>query len=196
LIKRIIDIVVSSVLIFLLSPLLVVIAVLVKFSSPGPALFRPIRVGRDGEPFKMNKFRTMRVGGEKDWMQRFDPENIDEFVFQSEDDPRITKVGGFLRRTSLDELPNFFNTFGGSMSLVGPRPEEPEVVAHYSPKMRGRLTVKPGITGLAQVSGRGELPLADTIGYDLDYVKDRTLWMDLKLLIQTPLTIFSRRGAL
>jgi lipopolysaccharide/colanic/teichoic acid biosynthesis glycosyltransferase len=144
----------------------------------------------------MYKFRSMRIGGEKDWMKRFDPEKMDEFVFQSEDDPRITGTGRFLRKTSLDELPNLLNVLGGSMSLVGPRPEEPEVVEHYTDEMLRRLEVKPGITGLAQISGRGELPLKEIIALDLDYVKNHTFGTDLLILIKTPLTVFTRRGAL
>jgi len=159
-------------------------------------LFKPIRVGRNGSPFKMLKFRTMAVGGEKDWREKLDPDQLEDFVFQSEDDPRITKLGRKLRKTSLDELPNLLNVFGGSMSLVGPRPEEPEIVAHYTPAMRRRLVVKPGITGLAQISGRGDLPLAKTIAYDLDYIEKQSFGYDLALLFKTPAAVFSRRGAL
>jgi lipopolysaccharide/colanic/teichoic acid biosynthesis glycosyltransferase len=194
--KRIIDVLVSALLITVLSPLYLLLAVLVKLSSPGPALFKPVRAGRGGIPFTMYKFRSMRVGGEKDWLKRFDPAKIGDFVFQAEDDPRITAAGRFLRKTSLDELPNLFNVLGGSMSLVGPRPEEPEVVEHYTPEMRRRLDVKPGLTGLAQISGRGELPLREVIAKDIEYVDRRSFWLDLNILIRTPFTVFSRRGAL
>lgn len=194
--KRSFDLIVSFVLLVILTPILILIALFVKLSSPGPVLFKPVRSGKDGKPFTMYKFRSMRVGGEKEWMKRFDPEQMDDFVFQSEDDPRITKTGRFLRKTSLDELPNLFNVLAGSMSLVGPRPEEPEVVEHYSPEMRRRLEVKPGITGLAQISGRGELPLKEVIALDLAYVDSRSFLGDLLILLKTPFTVFSRHGAL
>lgn len=194
--KRAFDILVSLILLIFLIPLLILIALLVKLSSPGPALFKPVRAGLNGEPFIMYKFRSMRVGGEKDWMKRFDPEKMDDFVFQTESDPRITPIGRFLRKTSLDELPNLFNVSGGSMSLVGPRPEEPEVVEHYTPEMRRRLNVKPGITGLAQISGRGDLPMKEVIALDLAYVDSHSLATDLKILFKTPATVFTRRGAL
>lgn len=194
--KRSFDFLVSFILLVILIPLLILLALLVKLSSPGPALFKPARVGLNGKLFKMYKFRSMRTGGEKDWMKRFDPKNLGDFVFQSEDDPRITSVGRFLRKTSLDELPNLFNVFIGTMSLVGPRPEEPEVVEHYGNEMHRRLDVKPGITGLAQISGRGELPLKEVIALDLAYVDTRSFGADLLILIKTPLTVFTRRGAL
>jgi lipopolysaccharide/colanic/teichoic acid biosynthesis glycosyltransferase len=177
-------------------PLLLFIAVLVKLSSPGPAFYKAVRVGLRGRPFTMYKFRSMRTGGEKDWLKRFDPATMETFVFQTEDDPRITGVGRVLRRTSLDELPNLINVAGGSMSLVGPRPEEPEIVEHYTEEMRRRLAVKPGITGLAQISGRGELPLAYVIAKDLEYVANGSIWQDIKIMVKTPFTVFSRRGAL
>ncbi len=182
-------------MLLILWPFMLIIAVLVKLSSPGPALYKPVRVGLNGRPFTMHKFRSMRTGGEKDWMKRFNPAKIDEFVFQTEDDARITGVGRFLRRTSLDELPNLLNVLGGSMSLVGPRPEEPEVVEHYTEEMKRRLTVKPGITGLAQISGRGELPLKVVVARDLEYVDKRSFCYDLLILWKTPFTVFTRQGA-
>ncbi len=195
-IKRLIDIIISLIMILILWPLMLVIAVWIKLDSRGPAFFKPTRIGLNARPFRMFKFRTMKTGGEKDWMKRFDPAKIDEFVFQAEDDPRITKAGRFLRKTSLDELPNLFNVLGGTMSLVGPRPEEPEVVGHYDERMRRRLTVKPGITGLAQISGRGEMPLKDVIDKDLEYIDNQSVRLDIKILFKTPFMVFSRRGAL
>ncbi len=193
--KRLFDVAVSFAALLVLWPFMLVIAVLVKLSSPGPALFKTRRVGFNGAPFTMYKFRTMRTGGEKDWMKRFDPAKMDEFVFQTEDDARITGVGRLLRRTSLDELPNLVNVLGGSMSMVGPRPEEPEVAEHYTKEMKRRLSVKPGITGLAQISGRGELRLKDVIAKDLEYIDKRSFCYDLLILGRTPFTVFTRRGA-
>jgi lipopolysaccharide/colanic/teichoic acid biosynthesis glycosyltransferase len=195
-VKRLLDIVVSLMLLLVLWPLMLIIALVIKLSSPGPALFKPTRVGLNERPYTMYKFRSMKPGGEKDWLKRFDPSKMDEFVFQTENDDRITGFGRFLRRTSLDELPNLLNVLGGSMSLVGPRPEEPEIVELYTGEMKKRLSVKPGLTGLAQVSGRGELPLKVAMAKDLEYVDKRSFWLDLKILAKTPLTVFSRRGAL
>ena len=193
--KRLMDITISVLLLILLWPLTLLIALWIRLDSPGPALFRPTRVGFNGKLFTMYKFRTMHVGGEKDWLKRFDPDKIEEFVFQTDEDPRLTKSGRFLRKTSLDELPNLLNVLGGSMSMVGPRPEEPEVVEHYTDDMRRRLTIKPGITGFAQISGRGELPLREVIAKDLEYVDNHSFLKDIGILLKTPFTVISRRGA-
>lgn len=182
-------------MLLLLWPFMLLIALWIRLDSSGPALFKPTRIGLKGHPFTIFKFRTMRVGGEKDWLKRFDPAKIEDFVFQTDEDLRLTMSGRFLRKASLDELPNLINVLGGSMSLVGPRPEEPEVVEHYTEEMKRRLTVKPGITGLAQISGRGELPLKDTINKDIEYVEKRSFRYDLEILLKTPLTVFTRRGA-
>lgn len=124
-----------------------------------------------------------------------DPEDISNFVFQSKNDNRVTKVGAFLRRTSLDELPQLFNVLIGNMSLVGPRPEIPDVVKHYPEHYRQRLFVKPGITGLAQVSGRGEIELGKTIFYDLTYIKNFSVLNDFKLLFKTAVSVLKKEGA-
>lgn len=194
--KRLMDVTVSVLLLILLWPLMLLISLWIRLDSPGSALFKPTRIGLNDKPFTMYKFRTMRVGGEKDWLKRFDPKKIEDFKFQTDDDPRLTKSGRFLRKTSLDELPNLLNVLGGSMSLVGPRPEEPEVVKYYTDEMRRRLSVKPGITGLAQISGRGELPLKEVIAKDLEYVDNRSFLSDLGILIKTSFTVFSRHGAI
>lgn len=175
---------------------MLLIALWIRLDSPGPALFKPTRIGFNGKPFTMYKFRTMRVGGEKDWLKRFDPDKIGEFVFQTDEDPRLTKSGRALRKTSLDELPNLLNVLGGTMSLVGPRPEEPEIVEHYDERARRRLAVKPGITGPAQISGRGELPLKQVIDKDIEYVDNHSFLYDLKIFCRTPFSVFSRRGAI
>ncbi len=188
-IKRFFDFSVSLIILILTAPLYLVIAIFIKVDSKGTVFYKPSRVGKNGRPYVMYKFRTMVEDAPKTWLDRFDPENIDEFVFQEEDDPRATRVGRFLRKTSLDELPNFINVLIGNMSLVGPRPEEREIAEHYSEFQKKRLAVKPGITGLAQVNGRSELKLGETIKLDIEYIDNRSLWLDIKILLKTPFAI-------
>jgi lipopolysaccharide/colanic/teichoic acid biosynthesis glycosyltransferase len=124
------------------------------------------------------------------------PEDIGNFVFQSKSDNRITKIGAFLRKTSLDELPQLFNVFMGNMSIVGPRPEIPEVVKYYPEEYKQRLLVSPGITGLAQISGRGEIELGKTIFYDLTYIKEFSVWNDIKIIFKTFASVLKKEGAM
>jgi exopolysaccharide biosynthesis polyprenyl glycosylphosphotransferase len=173
-IKRIADILVSSLLIVLLTPLLVLIAILVRVDSPGPAFFAQKRVGRDGELFDIFKFRSML---------RSAPRYAKSPTTSS--DPRITRVGRVLRRLSLDELPQLFNVLMGTMSLVGPRPEMPFIVNRYDSRQRARLRVKPGITGLWQLSADRAFPIHQNIEYDLYYIRNRTFSMDAAILIHT-----------
>jgi len=123
---------------------------------------------------------------------KFDPDN---FVFQEKNDPRITNSGRFLRKTSLDELPQLLNIINGSMSLVGPRPEVPEIVDKYTPEQRSRLNMPPGVTGLAQINGRSDLPLTQTLNYDMQYVKDWSIWLDVKILWKTFFVVFTGKDA-
>lgn len=167
----------------------------IKLDSKGPAVFKQVRVGINGREFKIYKFRTMIVNAEKKRALDIDPENLGKFVFQSKSDNRITKVGGFLRKTSLDELPQLFNVLIGNMSLVGPRPEIPDVVKFYPENYKQRLMVVPGITGLAQVSGRGEIELGKTIFYDLTYIKNFSVIYDFKILLKTFVSVFKHEGA-
>lgn len=193
--KRFFDVILASVGIVILSPLLLVIFIMIKLSSKGPALFKQIRVGKNGKNFIIYKFRTMVVNAEAKRQLEIDPDNIENFVFQSKNDNRVTKVGSFLRKSSLDELPQLFNVFNGTMSLVGPRPEIPDVVKYYPESYRARLLVTPGITGLAQVSGRGEIELGRTVYYDLTYIANFSLWLDIKILFKTVGSVFKREGA-
>ncbi|WP_163195295.1 sugar transferase [Clostridium thermarum] len=195
-IKRILDIFLSLIGIILLLPVFLIIMVLIKFDSKGPALFKQVRVGKDGKNFVIYKFRTMVADAEAKRQLEINPEDISNFVFQSKSDNRITKVGAFLRKTSLDELPQLFNVLIGNMSLVGPRPEIPEVVKFYPEEYRQRLLVSPGITGLAQVSGRGEIELGKTISYDLTYIKNFTVWYDIKILFKTLSAVLKKEGAM
>lgn len=193
--KRLLDIFLSIIGIILLSPLFLILIIAIKLDSKGPAIFKQVRIGKDEIPFTIYKFRTMVVNAESKKTLEIDPENIENFVFQSKNDDRITKVGGFLRASSLDEIPQLFNVLIGNMSMVGPRPEIPDVVKLYPENYRQRLLVKPGITGLAQVSGRGEIELGKTIFYDLSYIKAFSLWFDIKIIFRTFKNVLKKEGA-
>jgi exopolysaccharide biosynthesis polyprenyl glycosylphosphotransferase len=179
--KRLVDFVGSLVVLVLGSPLLLLLAILIRIDSAGPVLFEQERVGRNGRLFRMFKFRTMHVSA--------DPY---EFSPQMPTDPRITRLGRLLRRTSLDELPQLFNVLQGSMSLVGPRPEMPFIVAKYTQHHKQRLQVKPGLTGLWQLSGDRNYLIHENIEYDLYYIQHRNFFMDLAILLHT--AIFAMRG--
>jgi exopolysaccharide biosynthesis polyprenyl glycosylphosphotransferase len=179
--KRALDLVLSSMLLLLLAPVFLLIAILIHLDSPGPALFTQKRVGRDGTLFGMYKFRSMRASA-----PRYEPSPI------ASTDPRITRIGRFLRRTSLDELPQLINVFVGNMSLVGPRPEMPFIVDSYSARQRQRLQVIPGLTGLWQLSPDRAFPIHNNIQYDLYYIRNRNFFMDMAILIHT--LFFAMRG--
>ncbi len=193
--KRISDIILAAIGIVILSPVFIILAIWIKMDSKGPAVFKQVRVGKDGKDFTIYKFRTMVVNAEKKKELNIDPGNLENFVFQSKSDNRITKSGAFLRKTSLDEIPQLFNVFIGNMSLVGPRPEIPDVVKFYPEAYKQRLLVTQGITGLAQISGRGEIELGKTIYYDLTYIKQFSLWTDIKILFGTVFSVFKKEGA-
>lgn len=193
--KRLFDAAVSAGLIVLSSPLLAVLAVLVKLDSPGPILFRQERVGFEGAPFKMLKFRSMVVDAEARLAEHADRNEGNGVLFKIRNDPRITRIGGFLRRYSLDELPQLFNVLSGSMSLVGPRPPLPKEVLAYEQDVRRRLLVKPGVTGLWQVSGRSNLSWQDSVRLDLYYVENWSLAGDLIILLRTARAVLGGHGA-
>jgi exopolysaccharide biosynthesis polyprenyl glycosylphosphotransferase len=195
LIKRIFDILLSLIGIVILLPVFLIIILIIKIDSKGPSIFKQIRVGKNGKPFTIYKFRTMVINAESKRELDIDPENVKNFVFQSKNDDRITKIGEFLRKSSLDETPQLFNVLIGNMSIVGPRPEIPDVVKYYSDNYRQRLLVTPGITGLAQVSGRGEIELGKTIYFDLKYIKKFSLWLDVKIFFKTIFSVFQGTGA-
>lgn len=195
LVKRVFDLVGAVALITLLSPVLALIALLVRGSSPGPVIFRQQRVGAFGIPFQMYKFRSMVVDAE----QRLgDLHHLDEgngVLFKVKDDPRITRIGRILRRYSLDELPQLFNVLNGTMSLVGPRPPLSTEVEKYEEHVHRRLLVRPGLTGLWQVSGRSLLSWEDTVRLDLYYVENWSLASDLIILLRTARAVFGSTGA-
>jgi exopolysaccharide biosynthesis polyprenyl glycosylphosphotransferase len=195
LIKQALDRLLGSMLFMLLGPLLAGIAVAIKRTSPGPVLFRQIRIGADGRPFQMLKFRSMVVDAED---RRADLEVKDEgngVLFKIRNDPRVTRVGALLRRYSLDELPQLWNVVRGDMSLVGPRPPLPQEVIGYSADAIRRLRVRPGMTGLWQVSGRSDLTWEESLRLDLRYVDNWSLALDATILWRTWRAVLSRRGA-
>jgi exopolysaccharide biosynthesis polyprenyl glycosylphosphotransferase len=191
------DIVGAAMLLLVLSPLLLVLALTVKLTSPGPVFFRQERVGVDGTRFRMTKFRSMRVDAEAllEELRAQQPDAGNEVLFKIKDDPRITKVGRFLRRFSLDEMPQLFNVLGGEMSLVGPRPPLASEVAQYHDEVHRRLLVKPGMTGLWQVSGRSDLSWEETVRLDLSYVANWSITGDLVILFKTARAVMSSAGA-
>lgn len=180
----------------LLSPAIVTIAALVRLTTPGPALFRQTRIGRDGREFSMIKFRTMVQNAESlKGTLTASNDNADGLLFKMRADPRITPLGRFLRKYSLDELPQLFNVLGGSMSLVGPRPPLPAEVAQYGEDVRRRLLVKPGLTGLWQISGRSDLPWEESVRLDLRYVENWSLMYDVMILWKTVSAVIRGSGA-
>lgn len=193
LVKNVFDRLVAAALLVLLAPLLVGLAVAVRVTSPGPALFRQTRVGRDGKLFTILKFRTMRRGSEQQKITLVS--DRDGVLFKIRNDPRVTPLGTRMRRTSLDELPQLINVVRGHMSLVGPRPPLPEEVARYGDDVRRRLLVRPGMTGLWQVSGRSDLSWEESVRLDLRYVENWSLTLDLQILWKTWSAVARGQGA-
>lgn len=193
--KRAIDIVGALIGLLLTAPLMIVTAVLIKLDSRGPVLFIQERVGENGRTFKIYKFRSMVANAEELLDQLVDLEALDEPVFKLKNDPRVTRLGRFLRRWSVDELPQLFNVLKGDMSLVGPRPEEVRIVRYYNDWHRGRLVAKPGMTGPVQVSGRGNLSLEERVRLELDYIQNYSLQRDLSILLRTIPTVIRGDGS-
>jgi exopolysaccharide biosynthesis polyprenyl glycosylphosphotransferase len=193
--KRTIDVVCASFALIVLSPFAATIAVLIKVSSPGPVFFRQLRTGRNGEPFSIYKFRTMREGADDDQSALRAQNEVDGPIFKIRNDPRITRVGSFLRKTSLDELPQLLNVLRGEMSLVGPRPfpvSESDQITGWAAR---RFDVRPGMTGLWQVSGRNDLSFDELERLDYGYVASWSFAWDLKILLQTPRCVLQQKGA-
>ena len=182
--KRILDLLLAAVSAVLSAPAIAILAVAIRLESPGHPIYRQTRVGKDGEEFQIYKLRTMVAGAE----------SIGAGLAIQEGDERITRLGAFVRRYSLDELPNLYNVLRGEMAIVGPRPTVPVQVQQYSERQRGRLSVKPGITGWAQVNGRASLPWDERIELDLWYVDHRSLALDLKILARSLRLVASGRG--
>ncbi|BCJ66287.1 sugar transferase [Polymorphospora rubra] len=194
-VKEVVDRVGAAFLLVLLAPVLLVVAVAIRRDSPGPVLFRQVRTGRDGSPFLMYKFRSMYLDAEARLAELAHLNEHDGVLFKIRDDPRVTPVGRWLRRLSLDELPQLFNVLRGQMSLVGPRPPLPQEVAAYPDDVRRRLAVKPGMTGLWQVSGRSDLSWEEAIRLDLRYVENWSLSLDIVILMRTATAVARSSGA-
>lgn len=195
LVKRVMDVTIALLMFLLGLPLILIIAVAIKLDSRGPILFRQDRVGKNGRPFRIYKFRSMRVGAEEEQDDLFAMNEADGPLFKIRNDPRLTRVGRFLRRTSLDELPQLINVLEGQMSLVGPRPAIPCEVEQYQPWHRQRLSVHPGMTGLWQVSGRSELTFDEGVLLDIYYIEHWSPWLDLNILLRTVPKVFMGDGA-
>jgi lipopolysaccharide/colanic/teichoic acid biosynthesis glycosyltransferase len=176
-------------------PLMCLIALAIKLDSPGPALFKQMRVGKRGRDFSCWKFRSMREGAEEERARLLDLNERDGPLFKIKDDPRITRVGRCLRRTSMDELPQIYNILRGEMSWVGPRPALPSEVAQYQEWQKQRLEAPPGITGLTQVSGRSDLTFDETCLLDIFYIENYSPALDLRILLKTVPAVLSRQGA-
>lgn len=193
--KRAFDVLASSLALVLLSPVIAVLAVLVKASSPGPIFYRSTRVGRGGRPFTFYKLRSMVKDADLKRRNLAHMNEADGPVFKIARDPRITGIGRFMRSTSLDEVPQFWNILKGDMSLVGPRPPIPEEVAQYEPWQLRRLDVLPGLTCLWQISGRSRIGFQEWMRLDLEYIRHQSFRLDLKILLRTIPAVLSREGA-
>ena len=187
--KRLLDILGSTVGLAVLLPVNVAIAAAIKLEDRGPIFFNATRVGLDGVPFRMYKFRTMVVDAEKRLAELQHLNRGGDMMVKIADDPRVTRIGGLLRPTHLDEIPQLINVLRGDMSLVGPRPQYPREVAHYTPEQRQRLSVRPGITGLCQISAPHSADFAEWVHYDLMYISSWSLWLDLRIIARTLLLI-------
>jgi lipopolysaccharide/colanic/teichoic acid biosynthesis glycosyltransferase len=193
--KRLTDIVVASILFLLFLPILPLVAILIRFDSAGPILFKQKRVGKNGKEFDFYKYRSMVEGAENVISVLRPLSGVDGPVFKLKDDPRVTNVGRFLRRSSLDELPQLINVLKGDMSIVGPRPNLPSEVSHYLPWQKRRLEVTPGITCFWQIAGRSHIGFQEWMRLDLEYIRQRSYKTDLKIILKTIPAVIARKGA-
>lgn len=197
--QRAVEILIASIVLVLTLPVMLAIAIVIRLGSPGPVLFFQPRVGRGGRLFRFVKFRTLYADARERWPElyayRYSDDELAKLKFKVPDDPRVTREGAWLRKSTLDELPNFWNVLTGDMALVGPRPEIPEMLPYYRGEMLEKFTVRPGITGLAQISGRGRLGFHETVALDVEYVRERSILVDLKVVVLTIYKMVSRDGA-
>ena len=204
--KRALDVAVVLFVLVLGLPIWLLIALLIKLTSSGPVFYRGTVIGRGGAPFRYYKFRTMVTGGDntahKQWLEQFVKQDAafaedgsGKKVFKVVNDPRITPVGRWLRKLSLDEVPQMLNVLTGDMSLVGPRPPVPYEYEHYDDWAKQRLSVPPGITGLYQVTARSQVGFSGMVAIDLDYIRRRSLWLDMQIMLKTPIVMLLGRGA-
>ena len=204
--KRTLDVVLSALVLVVLLPLWLLIALLIKLSSPGPVFYRGTVIGKGGRGFRYYKFRTMRADSDnkahKEWLEKFVKEDAafsqdasGKQVFKVVNDPRITSVGRYLRKLSLDEVPQMINVLLGDMSLVGPRPPVPYEYEHYDDDARQRVSVTPGITGLYQVTARSQVGFSGMLAIDLEYIRTRTFRGDIMIMLKTPWVMLTGKGA-
>ena len=198
-ILRIFECLAAGAALLVFAPVILLVGAIIRLGTPGPALFFQNRLGKGEKPFRFVKFRTLHADARRRWPElyayQYTPEQLDELKFKIVNDPRVSPQGHWLRKSTLDELPNFWNVLTGDMALVGPRPEIPEMLRYYQGDMRLKFCVRPGITGLAQISGRGRLGFHETVQLDVDYVRARTIWLDLKIMVLTLYKIVIRDGA-
>jgi len=197
--ERFLEIVVAVIALMVSSPLMLLVALIVKLDSPGPVIFRQTRVGRNGRLFTFYKFRTLCANARELYPEMYNysytQEEFQRLRIKREADPRVTRAGRWLRMSTLDELPNFWNLLKGEVALVGPRPEIPELLPHYTAEQLIKFSVKPGITGMAQTNGRGRLAFQQTIAYDVQYVQSRSLWLDIRIVMKTIWLLLRSDGA-
>jgi lipopolysaccharide/colanic/teichoic acid biosynthesis glycosyltransferase len=205
LVRRSADVVVASLLLLLLAPVILLVGLAIRLESGGPIFYRQRRIGRDKAPFVIAKFRSMRAGAtaapHREYVSALINADTPDYTYVGRTglyklavDDRITRVGRFIRRWSIDELPQLWNVVRGDMSLVGPRPVIPYEVDHYPHHWHNRFAVKPGLTGLWQVSGRNEHSYDEMVRFDIEYAERQSLWLDLLILLKTPWVVVSRRG--
>lgn len=191
--KRTLDVILAVILLAVFSPIMLIILVILSVTTRGKPIYKQVRVGKGGRRFVLYKFRTMVQNAEQ--IQSLVRNELDGPVFKNRRDPRVTRFGRLLRKLSLDELPQLINVLKGDMSIVGPRPPVPREVSQYTPYQMRRLAVKPGLTGLWQISGRADLPFERWVELDLDYIRRSSLWFDLCIILRTPWAMLSGRGA-
>ncbi len=195
-IKRLMDIAISGILLIIFLPFFALLALAIRMESKGSVIFTQARVGLDGRHFRFYKFRSMVVDAEKIKEKlAASNESKDGVIFKMKKDPRITRIGAFIRKFSIDELPQLFNVFKGDMSLVGPRPPIPKEVAEYNLEDRKRLHVKPGITCIWQISGRSDIPFKQQAELDKQYIRSKSVWQDIKILVLTIPAVIGGKGA-
>lgn len=194
--KRLIDILGASIGIMVLFPLLVIVSLLIKLEDPrGPVFFSQVRVGKNEKEFKMHKFRSMVTDAEERLNELLKHNEVSGAMFKMKEDPRVTKIGRFIRKTSIDELPQLWNVLKGDMSLVGPRPPLPREVEEYTTYDKQRLLVTPGCTGLWQVGARNEVGFKEMVELDIAYIKNRSTLLDIKIILKTVLVLFGSKNA-
>ncbi|MEP6021388.1 MAG: sugar transferase [Paracoccaceae bacterium] len=195
--RRLVEIPVALCGLVVAMPIMVAVALWIRLGSPGPVLFFQDRVGKGGKTFKFVKFRTMYVDAKDRFPELYSYTYApgEDFKFKITDDPRVTPQGDILRKLTLDELPNFWNVLTGDMALIGPRPEVPGMLKNYSPEALRKFSIRPGVTGLAQIRGRGDLTFADTVKFDLEYVDTYSAWLDVRIFFATINAVVLRRGA-